>query len=427
MHPPEQDSGAGPPIALESKCTCEAALRQLRQGARLPMAQWLRAHLFGHVMPFWERHGVDPLGGFNTCIDDAGRILSTDKWLWSQWRAVWVFSRIYNQLDPNPRWLAYARQIAGFCIKTGWDERAEGWVLTVAQDGTVLRGCESIYTDAFAVYGLVELYQATRDAGTLQLACQTADAALRKLAGPRDALPHFPYPIPAGTKPHGIPMMWSLVLAELGQVTKNERYLAAASSLAGEIFRDFYRPDRDLIFEFVHADGSRFPGPQGNAVVPGHVVEDMWFQIRVAELTGGTSPGRDEMLRLALRHLDAGWDAAHGGGLLLAIDADGRTPVGWNFADTKLWWPQTEALYATLLGAVQTGRPVFLDWYERLWRLCLEHYVDWENGEWRQKLDRSLAPLQNVVALPVKDPFHLPRSLILQIELLAGAGPPPRA
>lgn len=409
-----------------AKSACESALAQLRQGTRAPMTRWLRDHLFGHVMPFWERHGFAESGGLNTCIDDAGRILSTDKWLWSQWRAVWVFSRIYNRIDPDPRWLQHARDLADFCIRTGWDERAEGWALTVSQTGSILRGHESIYTDGFAVYGLVELFRATGEAGIRQLACQTADAALRKLSGPRDAVPHFPYPIPSGAKPHGIPMMWSLVLAELGQALREPRYLAAADALSAEIFRDFYRRERDLCFEFVRADGTPFPGPQGTAVVPGHVVEDMWFQIRVAELTGRTAPGREEMHRLALRHLEIGWDATHGGGLLLAIDADGKSPVGWNFADTKLWWPQTEALYATLLGAMQTGRPVFLDWYERLWRLCLEHYVDWENGEWRQKLDRSLTPLQGVIALPVKDPFHLPRSLIMQIELLEDASSPHR-
>jgi N-acylglucosamine 2-epimerase len=44
--------------------------------------------------------------------------------------------------------------------------------------------------------------------------------------------------------------------------------------------------------------------------------------------------------------------------------------------------------------------------------------VDWENGEWRQKLNRDFTPMAGVVALPVKDPFHLPRSLIFQIEML---------
>ncbi len=388
------------------------------------MAQWLRTHLFDHVMPFWERHGFDALGGLNTCISDAGVILSTDKWLWSQWRAVWVFSRIYNRIDRDPRWLNYACDIAKFCAQSAWDERAEGWALTVSQTGKILRGNESIYTDAFAVYGLAELYRATGGDWARQLACKTADAALKKLAGPRDVIPHFPYPIPRGAKPHGVPMMWSLVLAELGEALADERYLAAARALSVEIFRDFYRRDRDLVFEFVHLDGSPFPGPQGSAVVPGHVIEDLWFQIHVAKLTGHVAPGPDEIFRLMLRHLDVGWDHAQGGGLLLAIDADGGTPVGWNFAETKLWWPQTEALYATLLGAAQTGQSVFLDWYERLWRLGLDYYVDWENGEWRQKLDRSLQPLQGVVALPVKDPFHLPRSLILQIELLEGTTEP---
>jgi len=403
---------------------CESALAQLRQGARAPMAQWLREHLFHHVLPFWERHAFDPAGGLCTCISDAGTILSTDKWLWSQWRAVWMFSRLHNRVDRDPRWLRHARGIADFCLRHGWDESAAGWALTVAQDGKILRGCESIYTDGFAVYGLAELYRATGDDTLRRWACRTADAALRKLAGPRDALPHFPYAIPRGAKPHGVPMMWSLALAELGQALNEERYLAAAAALSAEIFRDFYRRDRDLCFEFVQADGRPWPAPQGTAVVPGHVAEDMWFQIHVGEQTGRPAATRDEMLRIALRHLDVGWDSDHGGGLLLAIDADGQTPVGWNFADTKLWWPQTEGLYVTLLGALQTGRPEFLDWYGKFWRVCLRHYVDWEHGEWRQKLDRNLQPMKEVIALPVKDPFHLPRSLILQIELLEGARPP---
>ncbi|MBT5902535.1 MAG: hypothetical protein HOH58_10550, partial [Opitutaceae bacterium] len=60
----------------------------------------------------------------------------------------------------------------------------------------------------------------------------------------------------------------------------------------------------------------------------------------------------------------------------------------------------------------------WIDRYEQLWELAWKHYVDWENGEWRQKLNRDLSPFEGTVALPVKDPFHLPRSLILQIELL---------
>ena len=30
-------------------------------------------------------------------------------------------------------------------------------------------------------------------------------------------------------------------------------------------------------------DGTDFPAPQGTAVVPGHVIEDMWFQVHTAD------------------------------------------------------------------------------------------------------------------------------------------------
>ncbi|HWL54623.1 MAG TPA: AGE family epimerase/isomerase [Chthoniobacteraceae bacterium] len=394
-------------------------MASLRCGVNAPMAGWLREHLFGHLLPFWERHAVDDQGGLLTCITDAGKVISTDKWLWSQWRAVWVFSRIYNRLDRDPRWLRLAEHLAAFAIRSGWDEAGNGWALLLDRSGKILRGHESTYVDAFAIYGLTELFQANGDGELLALARRTADAALADLAQPYDRIPHFPYPIPPGAKPHGIPMLWSLKLAELGAVSGEARYLEAARRLSDEIFRDFYRPDRDLVLEIVRLDGGEFPAPKGTAVVPGHVIEDLWFQVHVRRLLGEAPDARtDEMFRLLLRHLDLGWDREHGGGLLLAVDADGNEPVGWNFADTKLWWPHTEALYSALLGWQHGGAPVFLDWYEKVWGYCLRHYVDWEHGEWRQKLNRDGTPITDVVALPVKDPFHLPRSLILQIEAL---------
>lgn len=426
MNQPDPAAATTRASGPEACAAWETAFAALRAGATQPMAQWLRAHLFGHVLPFWERHAFDPQGGLLTCLNDDGSVRSTDKWLWSQWRAVWVFACLHRRFGRDPRWLERARGIAGFCRRRGWLERDQAWALLVGGDGQVLRGAESTYVDAFAVYGLTELYRAGGEEDVRRLAQWTADVALARLAGPRDLLPHFPYPIPKGAKPHGVPMLWSLVLAELGHALGEERYLQAAAQLSQEIFRDFVRRDRGLLLEFVRADGREYDSPQGTAVVPGHVIEDMWFQLHVARLTGSPAAPAAEMLGLVLRNLQLGWDAHHGGGLLLAVDADGREPVGWNFPDTKLWWPHTEALYTALLGWRLTGQAEFLDWYERVWRFCLEYHVDWKNGEWRQKLNRARTPIQDVVALPVKDPFHLPRSLILQVELLEGGFDPAR-
>ena len=92
--------------------------------------------------------------------------------------------------------------------------------------------------------------------------------------------------------------------------------------------------------------------------------------------------------------------------------------VGWPFADTKLWWPHTEALYATLLAHEHVREPWCLEWHERVREYCFAHYPVPGHGEWRQKLDRRGNPITDVVALPVKDPFHLPRALIYSLEVL---------
>ncbi len=352
-----------------------------------------------------------------SCIADDGRILSRDKWLWSQWRTVWVLSRLYNRIDRRPQWLSLAGSIVEFCTQHGWDENSQAWRLAVRYDGAPLRGAESIYTDAFAVSGLVEYYRAIGSPEILKMARRSADLAVTRLATPRDRIPHFPYPIPAGASPHGLPMIWSHALSELAGVVDSPSYRDAAERLSDEIFCKFYRPKSGLIVEFIGLDGADYPAPQGTAVVPGHVIEGMWFELHRQKLHGLNQPREKMALELILRHLEAGWDKEWGG-LFLAIDSEKSREVGWSFPEAKLWWPHTEALYAALLGWRMTGQRSFLEWYRRLWGICMEHYVNFSHGEWHQRFDRRFQEKLGTVALPVKDPFHLCRSIILQLELI---------
>lgn len=375
-------------------------------------------------MPFWLRHAIDESGGLNTCIHDDGTPISRDKWLWSQWRAVWVFSRLYNQVEKRPEWLEIAQRIYRFAARHGWDESARGWRLLLDGDGRELRGCESIYVDGFAIYGLTELARATGDEEVVALARKTAEHVLRRLDEPHDRIPHFPYKIPPGARVHGLPMMFSLVFWELGQFLHHDPYREAANAMSDEIFGAFHQTDIDLIVERISARGGPFPSPLGTAVVPGHVLEDMWFQIHIARDQSRTDRIR-EAVRLIRRHVEIGWDSRYGG-FLLAVDARGGSEVGWDFSDAKLWWPQTEALYAFLLAYEHSGEAWCLDWYRRTHTYSFATFPDTRHGEWKQKLTREGKPLTETVALPVKDPFHLPRALLLCIEVLdrlSGGGP----
>lgn len=380
------------------------------------LRSFLREHLLERVMPFWIDCALDPDGGINTCIADDGTWLNRDKWLWSQWRAVWVFCKLYNCVEPRQQWLDAARQIAEFSLHHGWDETAPGWRLCVTHDGRQLKGCESIYVDAFAVYGLQELWRTTGNARDLAWARKTAEHALQRLQMPHDRIPHFPYPVPVGARVHGLPMMFSLVLWELGQAAEEAKYCDAALAMADEVMHQFYRVDRDLLLERIAAHGTEYPPPLGTVVIPGHVLESMWFQIHIARDCGDTAR-IEACCRLILRHFELGWDPQFGG-IFHAVDAESGAEVGWGFPDAKLWWPQVEAMYALLLAYEQTRDATFLEAYWQVHGFAFANYPVAECGEWRQKLDRQGRPFEGTPSLPVKDPFHLPRALIYCVEVL---------
>ncbi len=400
--------------------------------------------LLNDVIPFWERHALDPDGGINTCITDDGRVVSRDRWCWSQWRAVWVFSKLYNAIAPEARWLETAEGIFRFVRSQG--PLAGGhWPLVLDAHGQVKRGYESIFTDTFAIYGLVELWRANRRDELLDLATATFRAIEDALG--RDELPPiFPYPRPPSptAMAHGISMMCSLVYHELAQATGDATVRAAAQLHHRRVMETFLRPDRGLVLEWLDRHGREYPPPAGTAVLPGHAIESMWFQMVIArDARRGQEPSAaqrregcsaqkapdpasvpepfsavaDRAVDVIRRNLEIGWDREYGG-LFYAVDADGRADVGWPFADTKLWWVHTEALVGTLLAYEHCRQDWCLEWHDRIREYSYAHYPVAEHGEWRQKLDRHGRPITDVVALPVKDPFHLPRAMIFCIHAI---------
>ena len=149
--------------------------------------------------------------------------------------------------------------------------------------------------------------------------------------------------------------------------------------------------------------------------MPGHAIESMWFQMHRALARNDRkviSPAA-EVLRW---HLEKGWDEEYGG-IFLGIDAEDRTPFLPN-SQTKVWWPHTEALYALLLAHQLTGESWCEKWFDQVYEWSFAHFMMPDIGEWRQRLDRAGKPMTTIIALPVKDPFHLPRALILSLELL---------
>jgi N-acylglucosamine 2-epimerase len=372
------------------------------------------AELLERVVPFWLRHAVDrEHGGLLTCIADDGTVLSTDKYLWSQLRAIWTFSALYNRIEPRPEWLDVARHVYDFACRYGRDDEGR-WVFAVDQDGRVLQGADSIFADGFAIYGLTELARATGDQAVTDLALDTYANVQRRLAVP-GSYGIGPFTLPPNAKAHAVSMIFALVFDELGQLLGDETIIAAGHAHADEVMEAFLRPEQRLLYEYVHLDNTLIDTPQGRAVVPGHAIESMWFMIEIYQRAGQSE--RIRQAAEAIRwHLALGWDDEYGG-IVHARDAAGGQPW-WRFADAKLWWPQTEALTALLLAYEHSREPWCLDWFARVHDYAFHHYPVVQHGEWTQRLDRQGRPFSETVALPVKDPFHLPRALIYCVNSL---------
>lgn len=373
-----------------------------------------RSLLMDGVVPFWLKHGIDwEEGGVLSCMKEDGSPVSGDKFMWSQARSAWTFSALYNRVEKRPEFLKAAENSIRFLLAHGRDEQGR-WVYHTDRAGKVIEGATSIYTDCFVVYGFSEYYRAVKDANILSVAQATFERVRRRIEEP-DFHETAPYPLPSGWKNHGVPMIMTETTGELAETIASSDLEAAADGYAARVMDHFVRPERRLLLEFLTDTYEELPPNAGTFVMPGHAIESMWFVLHRARRRGDDALAR-RAVEVIRWHLEAGWDEEYGG-IRLGIDAEGNEPF-LPHADKKLWWPHTEALYALLLAHHLTGEAWCAEWYDKVHEWAFAHFPMPEGGEWYQRLTREGKPTSQLIALPVKDPFHLPRATILILQLL---------
>ena len=365
------------------------------------------------IVPFWLKHSIDRQnGGIYNCLDDYGRLLSGDKFLWSQGRALWTFSALYNRIEKKQEWIDLAESIFLFIARHGRDEDGR-WMFKLDSEGSVKERDISIYADGFVMNGLGEYYVATGDKKAAQLAVETYENTYSRLQKP-GSYGTFPYALPEGFKTHGINMIFGFFYHNLGKQLGRKDISQSGHRLAMEVLNDFYSPQKDAVLEFVTLQGNHADTPMGRACVPGHVLESMWFLIDIFEDLNDKEIIQ-KCCKLIERHLELGWDDEYKG-VLLSIDIDGLNPPYWDKADYKPWWVHVEALVATAYALLHSKEQWCLDWHMKIKQYAFAHYPVPE-GEWTQWLDRY-GNKGISAALPVKDAFHLPRALIYLISVL---------
>ncbi|WP_342237435.1 AGE family epimerase/isomerase [Inquilinus sp. OTU3971] len=410
-------------------------------------------HLVDDVLAWWLANGPDDRhGGVFTCwSNDGGRLLSRDKYTWSQGRWVWLMARLARagrrglvDIDPATC-LGRARRTAVLLRNHALlPDGSTAWLL--AQDGPPkppAPGQElhaSVFADLFTALGFAALAAESGEGEWGELAERLlANAAARIAAGTART---EPYPIRAGFRGFSLPMILVGVGAEVLDATGSA---VAADTVLGavrEIKTAFLAGDD--IAEMVSASTDDADTLLARHRTPGHVLEACWFLLQAGRSLrrGGIAAGSPlfdagTLADVAVHAAALGWDEDQGG-LFRYADRDGGAPRGRRTGDryedlvvdtwdTKLWWPHAEALYTLALLHLETGRRDLAAWHDRLADYTYRVFPAGPGGEWVQIRDRAGAPLDKTVALPVKDPFHIARALLLTIERLAEASPAERS
>ncbi len=395
--------------------------------AGLPLAQLRKRYhdeLFGVVLPFWDGHGVDhEFGGVMHGLDYDGTVVHSDKLLWFQGRAIWVYSFLYNNFGRNPRHLEIAARTRGFVLRHA--PQADGWwAEMLARDGQVRRGFEGdVYGMYFVAEGLLEYAWAAKHEESRRTAVELIRKLHRHIEDPTVVLPGTPGP---GCRPQGIWMVNLNIATQFLKRWRDPEIERVAQQSVDAVINRHYNPDIGLNNENLNHDFSRPPGEETKCI-PGHSIETLWMVMDEASRTNDLKLwelGADRIRR----HIEVGWDWVYGG-LSQWVNVDQgdyawpvERPVGtdleFRFRGEYQYMKTLWSLNEILVACVKVFERTRSEWAARFFGMA-QGVIDEKFS--RRKLGQAgymLFSGRKMVQQPHvarQDNYHPPRQLMLSI------------
>lgn len=393
-----------------------------------------------NFIPYWSKFEDKEYGGILNCINNSGdKKLSDNKFTWSQGRYLWILGRIYElnkrgifskinsneikqQMDKTYQFIKENSIYDGKCCYLL--DRVGNKII----DEKTGRYDASIFADCFALIGMAQYVKTLCKSELVDQVRKLYESIVSRIEDGNFLTE--PYPIPDGYEVHSIPMIlvnttyeYIKMLKELGY--NYDKEISYGLNQIDMILVNFYQDG--LIREHVSTEENYETHLLDRHVNPGHTLEDMWFIIEFLKDFGDLEYYLSKIVKISQKTFDLGWDKQFGG-LLRFVDRDGSVPHGickdsdfelliQNTHDMKLWWPHSEILYVFLLIYELTNDPEMLENYKKSYEYVFKTFPNEEIGEWIQIRKRDGSPQDKLVALPVKDPFHILRNFIKILEL----------
>lgn len=371
-------------------------------------AEKYRSDLTENIMPFWLEHGLDRKnGGVYTCLDRDGSLMDPTKSVWFQGRFAFICSFAYNNVEKRPEWLEAARLTLDFIEAHCFDNDGHMY-FSVTAEGRPLRQRRYVFSETFAAIAMAEYSLATGDRHWAERALKVFDDTQRFLSTPGYLAPKFEESVQLQS--HSIIMILINVGSCLRKVIDDPKLTQQIDDSIARLKKYFIHPEFKCLLETVGMNGEFIDTNLTRTINPGHCIETSWFIMEEAKLRNWDKEMLDMALEIFDWSWDWGWDKQYGG--IINFRDCRNLPVQDYSQDMKFWWPQTEAIIASLYAFLVTGDDKYLYRHERISEWTYAHFPDAEYGEWYGYLHRDGTVAQPAKGNLFKGPFHIPRMMI---------------
>ncbi|AVM53034.1 N-acylglucosamine 2-epimerase [Bacteroides zoogleoformans] len=368
------------------------------------------------ILPFWLTNGLDHVhGGVYTCLDREGRLMDSTKSVWFQGRFGFVAAYAYNQVERNPEWLAASKSCIDF-IEAHCADADGHMYFEVAADGTPLRKRRYVFSECFTAIAMSEYAIASGDKRYAEKALELFKRIQRFLATPGFLEPKY---LPAlQARGHSITMILINTASRIRAAIDDPILNTQIDESLNAIRRYFIHPEFKALLEMVGPEGEFIDTCNGRLINPGHCIETAWFILEEARYRNWEKSLTDMALQILDWSWQWGWDKEYGG--IINFRDCRNLPVQDYSQDMKFWWPQTEAIIATLYAYQATKDEKYLAMHKQISDWTYAHFPDKECGEWYGYLHRDGTVAQPAKGNIFKGPFHIPRMMIRSYSLCNG-------
>ena len=346
-----------------------------------------------NIMPFWLKHGLDRQhGGVYTCLNRDGSLMDTTKSVWFQGRFAFICAFAYNNIEKNEEWLRAAKSTLDFIEKHCFDDDGHMY-FSVTADGKPLRKRRYVFSETFAAIAMSEYALATGDRNYADKAMKIFSDTQCFLTTPGFLTPKFEPEVKLQS--HSIVMILINVGSRIRAVIDDPKLTVQIDNSIEKLRRYFMHPEFKALLETVGPDGEFINTNMTRTINPGHCLETAWFIMEEARLRGWDKNLMDTALTIFNWSWEWGWDKLYGG-IINFRDCKNLPPQDYS-QDMKFWWPQCEAIIASLYAYLGTGDEEYLYRHQRISEWTYAHFPDTEFGEWYGYLHRD-----GTVAQPAK-------------------------